>query len=146
MGVSVEYNYDCKRTGTKGMVSTFNGSSSYAFQYKVDLPYKINPDNYQSVKFVLANKSNFQVPIDGQLHELITTQNKQKNTVNEDYAAFVGGKKLSASNAGLLQLSYDLSRFAVQAQYVDNQLSLKFYSTIDNIQVKEITTTLPSSI
>ena len=146
MGVSVEYNYDCKRTGTKGMVSTFNGSSSYAFQYKVDLPYKINPDNYQSVKFVLANKSNFQVPIDGQLHELITTQNKQTNTVNEDYAAFVGGKKLSASNAGLLQLSYDLSRFAVQAQYVDNQLSLGFYSTIDNIQVKEITTTLPSSI
>ena len=146
MGVSVEYNYDCKRTGTKGMVSTFNGSSSYAFQYKVDLPYKINPDNYQSVKFVLANKSNFQVPIDGQLHELITTQNKQTNTVNEDYAAFVGGEKLSASNAGLLQLSYDLSRFAVQAQYVDNQLSLEFYSTIDNIQVKEITTTLPSSI
>ena len=146
MGVSVEYNYDCKRTGTKGMVSTFNGSSSYAFQYKVDLPYKINPDNYHSVKFVLANKSNFQVPIDGQLHELITTQNKQTNTVNEDYAAFVGGKKLSASNAGLLQLSYDLSRFAVQAQYVDNQLSLKFYSTIENIQVKEITTTLPSSI
>ena len=146
MGVSVEYNYDCKRTGTKGMVSTFNGSSSYAFQYKVDLPYKINPDNYQSVKFVLANKSNFQVPIDGQLHELITTQNKQTNTVNEDYAAFVGGKKLSASNAGLLQLSYDLSRFAVQAQYVDNQLSLEFYSTIENIQVKEITTTLPSSI
>ena len=146
MGVSVEYNYDCKRTGTKGTVSTFNGSSSYAFQYKVDLPYKINPDNYQSVKFVLANKSNFQVPIDGQLHELITTQNKQTNTVNEDYAAFVGGEKLSASNAGLLQLSYDLSRFAVQAQYVDNQLSLEFYSTIDNIQVKEITTTLPSSI
>ena len=146
MGVSVEYNYDCKRTGTKGVVSTFNGSSSYSFQYKVDLPYKINPDNYKSVKFVLANKSNFQVPIDGQLHELITTQNKQTNTVNEDYAAFVGGKKLSASNAGLLQLSYDLSRFAVQAQYVDNQLSLKFYSTIDNIQVKEITTTLPSSI
>ena len=146
MGVSVEYNYDCKRTGTKGVVSTFNGSSSYAFQYKVDLPYKINPDNYQSVKFVLANKSNFQVPIDGQLHELITTQNKQTNTVNEDYAAFVGGKKLSASNAGLLQLSYDLSRFAVQAQYVDNQLSLKFYSAIENIQVKEITTTLPSSI
>ena len=146
MGVSVEYNYDCKRTGTKGMVSTFNGSSSYSFQYKVDLPYKINPDNYQSVKFVLANKSNFQVPIDGQLHELITTQNKQTNTVNEDYAAFVGGKKLSASNAGLLQLSYDLSRFAVQAQYVDNQLSLEFYSTIDNIQVKETTTTLPSSI
>ena len=146
MGVSVEYNYDCKRTGTKGVVSTFNGSSSYAFQYKVDLPYKINPDNYQSVKFVLANKSNFQVPIDGQLHELITTQNKQTNTVNEDYAAFVGGKKLSASNAGLLQLSYDLSRFAVQAQYVDNQLSLEFYSTIENIQVKEITTTLPSSI
>ena len=146
MGVSVEYNYDCKRTGTKGMVSTFNGSSSYAFQYKIDLPYKINPDNYQSVKFVLANKSNFQVPIDGQLHELITTQNKQTNTVNEDYAAFVGGKKLSASNAGLLQLSYDLSRFAVQAQYVDNQLSLEFYSTIENIQVKEITTTLPSSI
>ena len=146
MGVSVEYNYDCKRTGTKGTVSTFNGSSSYAFQYKVDLPYKINPDNYQSVKFVLANKSNFQVPIDGQLHELITTQNKQTNTINEDYAAFVGGKKLSASNAGLLQLSYDLSRFAVQAQYVDNQLSLEFYSTIDNIQVKEITTTLPSSI
>ena len=146
MGVSVEYNYDCKRAGTKGMVSTFNGSSSYAFQYKVDLPYKINPDNYQSVKFVLANKSNFQVPIDGQLHELITTQNKQTNTVNEDYAAFVGGEKLSASNAGLLQLSYDLSRFAVQAQYVDNQLSLEFYSTIENIQVKEITTTLPSSI
>lgn len=146
MGVSVEYNYDCKRTGTKGMVSTFNGSSSYAFQYKVDLPYKINPDNYKSVKFVLANKSNFQVPIDGQLHELITTQNKQTNTVNEDYAAFVGGKKLSASNAGLLQLSYDLSQFSVQAQYVDNQLSLKFYSTIENIQVKEITTTLPSSI
>ena len=146
MGVSVEYNYDCKRTGTKGVVSTFNGSSSYAFQYKVDLPYKINPDNYHSVKFVLANKSNFQVPIDGQLHELITTQNKQTNTVNEDYAAFVGGKKLSASNAGLLQLSYDLSRFSVQAQYVDNQLSLEFYSTIDNIQVKEITTTLPSSI
>lgn len=146
MGVSVEYNYDCKRTGTKGMVSTFNGSSSYAFQYKVDLPYKINPDNYKSVKFVLANKSNFQVPIDGQLHELITTQNKQTNTVNEDYAAFVGGKKLSASNAGLLQLSYDLSRFAVQAQYIDNQLSLEFYSTIENIQVKEITTTLPSSI
>ena len=146
MGVSVEYNYDCKRTGTKGMVSTFNGSSSYAFQYKVDLPYKINPDNYQSVKFVLANKSNFQVPIDGQLHELITTQNKQTNTVNEDYAAFIGGKKLSASNAGLLQLSYDLSRFAVQAQYVDNQLSLEFYSTIENIQVKEITTTLHSSI
>ena len=146
MGVSVEYNYDCKRTGTKGVVSTFNGSSSYAFQYKVDLPYKINPDNYQSVKFVLANKSNFQVPIDGQLHELITTQNKQTNTVNEDYAAFVGGKKLSASNAGLLQLSYDLIRFAVQAQYVDNQLSLKFYSTIENIQVKEITTTLLSSI
>ena len=146
MGVSVEYNYDCKRTGTKGVVSTFNGSSSYTFQYKVDLPYKINPDNYQSVKFVLANKSNFQVPIDGQLHELITTQNKQTNTVNEDYAAFVGGKKLSASNAGLLQLSYDLSRFAVQAQYVDNQLSLEFYSTIENIQVKEITTTLPSSI
>ena len=146
MGVSVEYNYDCKRTGTKGTVSTFNGSSSYAFQYKVDLPYKINPDNYQSVKFVLANKSNFQVPIDGQLHELITTQNKQTNTVNEDYAAFVGGEKLSASNAGLLQLSYDLSRFAVQAQYVDNQLSLEFYSTIENIQVKEITTTLPSSI
>ena len=146
MGVSVEYNYDCKRTGTKGMVSTFNGSSSYAFQYKVDLPYKINPDNYQSVKFVLANKSNFQVPIDGQLHELITTQNKQTNTVNEDYAAFVGGKKLSASNAGLLQLSYDLSRFAVKAQYVDNQLSLEFYSTIENIQVKEITTPLPSSI
>ena len=146
MGVSVEYNYDCKRTGTKGVVSTFNVSSSYAFQYKVDLPYKINPDNYQSVKFVLANKSNFQVPIDGQLHELITTQNKQTNTVNEDYAAFVGGKKLSASNAGLLQLSYDLSRFAVQAQYVDNQLSLEFYSTIENIQVKEITTTLHSSI
>lgn len=146
MGVSVEYNYDCKRTGTKGMVSTFNGSSSYSFTYKVDLPYKINPDNYQSVKFVLANKSNFQVPIDGQLHELITTQNKQTNTVNEDYAAFVGGEKLSASNAGLLQLSYDLSRFAVQAQYVDNQLSLEFYSTIENIQVKEITTTLPSSI
>ena len=146
MGVSVEYNYDCKRTGTKGTVSTYNGSSSYAFQYKVDLPYKINPDNYQSVKFVLANKSNFQVPIDGQLHELITTQNKQTNTVNEDYAAFVGGEKLSASNAGLLQLSYDLSRFAVQAQYVDNQLSLEFYSTIENIQVKEITTTLPSSI
>lgn len=146
MGVSVEYNYDCKRTGTKGTVSTFNGSSSYSFQYKVDLPYKINPDNYHSVKFVLANKSNFQVPIDGQLHELITTQNKQTNTVNEDYAAFVGGEKLSASNAGLLQLSYDLSRFAVQAQYVDNQLSLKFYSTIENIQVKEITTTLPSSI
>ena len=146
MGVSVEYNYDCKRTGTKGMVSTFNGSSSYAFQYKVDLPYKINPDNYQSVKFVLANKSNFQVPIDGQLHELITTQNKQTNTVNEDYAAFVGGEKLSASNAGLLQLSYDLSRFAVQAQYVDNQLSLEFYSTIENIKVNEITTTLPSSI
>ena len=146
MGVSVEYNYDCKRTGTKGMVSTFNGSSSYSFQYKVDLPYKINPDNYQSVKFVLANKSNFQVPIDGQLHELITTQNKQTNTVNEDYAAFVGGEKLSASNAGLLQLSYDLSRFAVKAQYVDNQLSLEFYSTIENIQVKEITTTLPSSI
>ena len=146
MGVSVEYNYDCKRTGTKGVVSTFNGTSNYAFQYKVDLPYKINPDNYQSVKFVLANKSNFQVPIDGQLHELITTQNKQTNTVNEDYAAFVGGKKLSASNAGLLQLSYDLSRFAVQAQYVDNQLSLEFYSTIENIQVKEITTTLPSSI
>ena len=146
MGVSVEYNYDCKRTGTKGVVSTFNGSSSYGFQYKVDLPYKINPDNYQSVKFVLANKSNFQVPIDGQLHELITTQNKQTNTVNEDYAAFVGGEKLSASNAGLLQLSYDLSRFSVQAQYVDNQLSLKFYSTIENIQVKEITTTLPSSI
>ena len=146
MGVSVEYNYDCKRTGTKGVVSTFNGSSSYNFQYKVDLPYKINPDNYQSVKFVLANKSNFQVPIDGQLHELITTQNKQTNTVNEDYAAFVGGKKLSASNAGLLQLSYDLSRFAVQAQYVDNQLSLEFYSTIENIQVKEITTTLHSSI
>lgn len=146
MGVSVEYNYDCKRTGTKGMVSTFNGSSSYSFQYKIDLPYKINPDNYQSVKFVLANKSNFQVPIDGQLHELITTQNKQTNTVNEDYAAFVGGEKLSASNAGLLQLSYDLSSFAVQAQYVDNQLSLKFYSTIENIQVKEITTTLPSSI
>ena len=146
MGVSVEYNYDCKRTGTKGTVSTFNGSSSYAFQYKVDLPYKINPDNYKSVKFVLANKSNFQVPIDGQLHELITTQNKQTNTVNEDYAAFVGGKKLSASNAGLLQLSYDLSRFAVQAQYVDNQLSLEFYSNIENIQVKEITTTLPSSI
>lgn len=146
MGVSVEYNYDCKRTGTKGVVSTFNGSSSYAFQYKVDLPYKINPDNYQSVKFVFANKSNFQVPIDGQLHELITTQNKQTNTVNEDYAAFVGGEKLSASNAGLLQLSYDLSRFAVQAQYVDNQLSLEFYSTIENIQVKEITTTLPSSI
>ena len=146
MGVSVEYHYDCKRTGTKGMVSTFNGTSSYAFQYKVDLPYKINPDNYQSVKFVLANKSNFQVPIDGQLHELITTQNKQTNTVNEDFAAFVGGKKLSASNAGLLQLSYDLSRFAVQAQYVDNQLSLEFYSTIENIQVKEITTTLPSSI
>ena len=146
MGVSVEYNYDCKRTGTKGTVSTFNGSSSYGFQYKIDLPYKINPDNYQSVKFVLANKSNFQVPIDGQLHELITTQNKQTNTVNEDYAAFVGGKKLSASNAGLLQLSYDLSRFAVQAQYVDNQLSLEFYSTIENIQVKEITTTLPSSI
>ena len=146
MGVSVEYNYDCKRTGTKGMVSTFNGSSSYAFQYKVDLPYKINPDNYQSVKFVLANKSNFQVPIDGQLHELITTQNKQTNTVNEDYAAFVGGKKLSASNAGLLQLSYDLSRFAVKAQYVGNQLSLEFQSTLENIQVKEITTTLPSSI
>lgn len=146
MGVSVEYNYDCKRTGTKGMVSTFNGSSNYSFQYKVDLPYKINPDNYKSVKFVLANKSNFQVPIDGQLHELITTQNKQTNTVNEDYAAFVGGKKLSASNAGLLQLSYDLSRFAVQAQYIDNQLSLEFYSTIENIQVKEITTTLPSSI
>lgn len=146
MGVSVEYNYDCKRTGTKGTVSTFNGSSSYAFQYKVDLPYKINPDNYQSVKFVLANKSNFQVPIDGQLHELITTQNKQTNTVNEDYAAFVGGAKLSASNAGLLQLSYDLSRFAVKAQYVDNQLSLEFYSTIENIQVKEITTRLPSSI
>ena len=146
MGVSVEYNYDCKRTGTKGVVSTFNGSSSYAFQYKVDLPYKINPDNYKSVKFVLANKSNFQVPIDGQLHELITTQNKQTNTVNEDYAAFIGGEKLSASNAGLLQLSYDLSRFAVKAQYVDNQLSLEFYSTIDNIQVKEITTTLPSSI
>ena len=146
MGVSVEYNYDCKRTGTKGVVSTFNGSSSYGFQYKVDLPYKINPDNYKSVKFVLANKSNFQVPIDGQLHELITTQNKQTNTVNEDYAAFVGGEKLSASNAGLLQLSYDLSRFAVQAQYVDNQLSLEFYSTIENIQVKEITTTLPSSI
>lgn len=146
MGVSVEYNYDCKRTGTKGMVSTFNGSSNYSFQYKVDLPYKINPDNYKSVKFVLANKSNFQVPIDGQLHELITTQNKQTNTVNEDYAAFVGGKKLSASNAGLLQLSYDLSRFAVQARYVDNQLSLEFYSTIENIQVKEITTTLPSSI
>lgn len=146
MGVSVEYNYDCKRTGTKGVVSTFNGSSSYAFQYKVDLPYKINPDNYQSVKFVLANKSNFQVPIDGQLHELITAQNKQTNTVNEDYAAFVGGEKLSASNAGLLQLSYDLSRFAVQAQYVDNQLSLEFYSTIENIKVKEITTTLPSSI
>ena len=146
MGVSVEYNYDCKRTGTKGVVSTFNGSSNYAFQYKLDLPYKINPDNYQSVKFVLANKSNFQVPIDGQLHELITTQNKQTNTVNEDYAAFVGGEKLSASNAGLLQLSYDLSRFAVQAQYVDNQLSLEFQSTIENIQVKEITTTLPSSI
>ena len=146
MGVSVEYNYDCKRTGTKGTVSTFNGSSNYSFQYKVDLPYKINPDNYQSVKFVLANKSNFQVPIDGQLHELITAQNKQTNTVNEDYAAFVGGEKLSASNAGLLQLSYDLSRFAVQAQYVDNQLSLEFYSTIENIQVKEITTTLPSSI
>lgn len=146
IGVSVEYNYDCKRTGTKGMVSTFNGSSSYAFQYKVDLPYKINPDNYNSVKFVLANKSNFQVPIDGQLHELITTQNKQTNTVNEDYAAFVGGEKLSASNAGLLQLSYDLSRFAVQAQYVDNQLSLEFYSTIENIQVKEITTTLPSTV
>ena len=146
MGVSVEYNYDCKRTGTKGTVSTFNGSSSYAFQYKVDLPYKINPDNYKSVKFVLANKSNFQVPIDGQLHELITTQNKQTNTVNEDYAAFVGGEKLSASNAGLLQLSYDLSRFAVKAQYVDNQLSLEFSSTIDNIQVNEITTKLPSSI
>lgn len=146
MGVSVEYNYDCKRTGTKGVVSTFNGSSSYGFQYKIDLPYKINPDNYQSVKFVLANKSNFQVQIDGQLHELITTQNKQTNSVNEDYAAFVGGEKLSASNAGLLQLSYDLSRFAVKAQYVDNQLSLEFYSTIENIQVKEITTTLPSSI
>ena len=146
MGVSVEYNYDCKRTGTKGVVSTFNISPSYSFQYKVDLPYKINPDNYQSVKFVLANKSNFQVPIDGQLHELITTQNKQTNTVNEDYAAAVGGEKLSASNAGLLQLSYDLIRFAVKAQYVDNQLSLEFYSTIDNIQVKEITTTLLSSI
>lgn len=146
MGVSVEYNYDCKRTGTKGTVSTFNVVSSYAFQYKIDLPYKINPDNYKSVKFVLANKSNFQVPIDGQLHELITAQNKQTNTVNEDYAAFVGGKKLSASNAGLLQLSYDLSRFAVQATFIDNQLSLEFYSTIENIQVKEITTTLPSSI
>ena len=146
MGVSVEYNYDCKRTGTKGTVSTFNISPSYTFTYKVDLPYKINPDNYRSVKFVLANKSNFQVPIDGQLHELITTQNKQTNTVNEDYAAFVGGEKLSASNAGLLQLSYDLSRFAVKAQYVDNQLSLEFQSTIENIQVKEITTTLPSSI
>lgn len=146
MGVSVEYNYDCKRTGTKGTVSTFNGSSSYAFQYKVDLPYKINPDNYKSVKFVLANKANFQVPIDGQLHELITAQNKQTNTVNEDYAAFVGGEKLSASNAGLLQLSYDLSRFAVQATFIDNQLSLEFYSTIENIQVKEITTQLPSSV
>ena len=146
MGVSVEYNYDCKRTGTKGMVSTFNISPSYTFTYKVDLPYKINPDNYKSAKFVFANKSNFQVPIDGQLHELITTQNKQTNTVNEDYAAFVGGEKLSASNAGLLQLSYDLSRFAVKAQYVDNQLSLEFQSTIENIQVKEITTPLPSSI
>lgn len=146
MGVSVEYNYDCKRTGTKGMISTFNITPNYAFTYKVDLPYKINPDNYNNVKFVFANKSNFQVPIDGQLHELITAQNKQTNTVNEDYAAFVGGKKLSASNVGLLQLSYDLSRFAVKAQYVDNQLSLEFYSTIENIQVKEITTTLPSSI
>lgn len=146
MGVSVEYNYDCKRTGTKGTVSTFNVVSSYAFQYKIDLPYKINPDNYKSAKFVFANKSNFQVPIDGQLHELITAQNKQTNTVNEDYAAFVGGKKLSASNVGLLQLSYDLSRFAVQATFIDNQLSLEFYSTIENIQVKEITTTLPSSI
>ena len=58
----------------------------------------------------------------------------------------MGGKQLSASNAGLLQLSYDLSRFAVQATFVDNQLSLEFYSTIENIQVKEITTTLPSSI
>lgn len=146
MGVSVEYNYDCKRTGTKGMVSTYNSTLSYAFQYKIDLPYKINPDNYNSVKFVLANKTNFQVPIDGQLHELITAQNKQTNTVNEDYAAFVGGEKLSASNAGLLQLSYDLSRFAVQATFIDNQLSLEFYSTIENIQVKEITTQLPSSI
>lgn len=146
MGVSIEYHYDCKRTGTKGAVSTFNVVSSYAFQYKIDLPYKINPDNYKSAKFVFANKSNFQVPIDGQLHELITAQNKQTNTVNEDYAAFVGGKKLSASNAGLLQLSYDLSRFAVQATFIDNQLSLEFYSTIENIQVKEITTTLPSSI
>lgn len=146
MGVSVEYNYDCKRTGTKGTISTFNSNLSYAFQYKIDLPYKINPDNYNSVKFVLANKTNFQVPIDGQLHELITAQNKQTNTVNEDYAAFVGGEKLSANNAGLLQLSYDLSRFAVQATFVDNQLSLEFYSTIENIQVKEITTTLPSSI
>lgn len=146
MGVSVEYHYDCKRTGTKGTISTFNSNLSYAFQYKIDLPYKINPDNYKSAKFVLANKTNFQVPIDGQLHELITAQNKQTNTVNEDYAAFVGGKKLSASNAGLLQLSYDLSRFAVQATFIDNQLSLEFYSTIENIQVKEITTTLPSSI
>lgn len=146
MGVSVEYNYDCKRTGTKGTISTFNSNLSYAFQYKIDLPYKINPDNYNSVKFVLANKTNFQVPIDGQLHELITAQNKQTNTVNEDYAAFVGGEKLSANNAGLLQLSYDLSRFAVQATFVDNQLSLEFYSTIENIQVKEITTQLPSSI
>lgn len=146
MGVSVEYNYDCKRTGTKGTISTYNSTLSYAFQYKIDLPYKINPDNYNSVKFVLANKTNFQVPIDGQLHELITAQNKQTNTVNEDYAAFVGGEKLSASNAGLLQLSYDLSRFAVQATFIDNQLSLEFYSTIENIQVKEITTQLPSSI
>lgn len=146
MGVSVEYNYDCKRTGTKGTISTFNSNLSYTFQYKIDLPYKINPDNYNSVKFVLANKANFQVPIDGQLHELITAQNKQTNTVNEDYAAFVGGEKLSANNAGLLQLSYDLSRFAVQATFVDNQLSLEFYSTIENIQVKEITTQLPSSV
>lgn len=146
MGVSIEYHYDCKRTGTKGTISTFNSTLSYAFQYKIDLPYKINPDNYKSAKFVLANKANFQVPIDGQLHELITAQNKQTNTVNEDYAAFVGGEKLSANNAGLLQLSYDLSRFAVQATFVDNQLSLEFYSTIENIQVKEITTQLPSSV
>ena len=130
------YSYSCSREGQANTPSTFNVVSNNAFQYNLDIPATINPDNYSIAKIVFANGASTEVPIDGQPHNLITNANKISITAKEDYSALVGNKQLQALG-GLLTLTYDLSALQITANFNkdNNQLFLQINSTISNMKI-----------
>ena len=135
-GVITRYSYSCSREGQANTPSTFNLVSNNAFQYNLDIPATINPDNYSIAKIVFANGASTEVPIDGQPHNLITDANKISITAKEDYSALVGNNQLQALG-GLLTLTYDLNNLQITANFNkdNNQLFLEINSTISNMKI-----------